>query len=98
MAVHEGETGNNPIFGRVAPLALLPAMATLFPRENVILILGSSIADKLFTSYSHTHFPLSASGLRVETSRTTDKKISEVYFVVSPRKILTENLNRQVTD
>ena len=72
------------------------AAVTLFLRAETMIILGSSIAAKLFTCYSHTHFTLSASGLRLEISWTTDKEISEVYFVGRAKKILTVILNRQV--
>ncbi len=43
----------------------------------------------LFTSYSHAAFSLPASGLRLETVKTSDKKKPEVYFQSSSRKILT---------
>ncbi len=76
---------------------ILAARATLH-WAGVILILGSSIAAKLFTCYSHAHFSLSASGLRLETGPRTDKEISEVYFAARPKKILTQNLNRQVSN
>ena len=69
---------------------------TLFLGAGVILILGSSIAAKVFTSYSHPLFSLSASGLRLETVSWSDKEISEVYFGARAKKILTQNLNRQV--
>ena len=88
---------DDPALNLAASLASLPVPAGLFSRESVILILGSSIAGKLFTCYSHTHFPLSASGLRLEISRTTDKEISEVYFAGRAKKILTQKLNRQVS-
>ena len=68
----------------------------LFAWAGVIIILGSSIAAKLFTSYSHPLSSLSASGLRLEMAKTTDKKISEVYFCARSKKFLTQNLNRQV--
>lgn len=70
--------------------------ATLFLRAGVILILGSSIAAKLFTDYSHPLFSLSASGLRLETAERSDKEISEVYFARASKKFLTQSLNRQV--
>jgi len=70
---------------------------TRFLGAGVILILGSSIAAKVFTCYSHPLISLSASGLRVEMMRRTDKEISEVYFAALPKKILTLKLNRQVT-
>ena len=34
---------------------------------------------------------LSASGLRLETGETPDKEISEVYFTMRAKKILTKN-------
>ena len=58
-----------------------------------MVILDSSVAAKLFTLYSHPFRPLAASGLRLETGETTDKEISEVYFVIAPKKILTKILN-----
>jgi hypothetical protein len=70
---------------------------TLLVAAGVILILDSSIAAKLFTVYSHPLFPLSASGLRLETGERSDKEISEVYFARASKKILTQSLNRQVS-
>ncbi len=58
-----------------------------------MVILDSSIAAKLFTLYSHPLCSLPASGLRLETGETTDKEISEVYFAITPKKILTKILN-----
>ena len=37
-----------------------------------------------------------ASGLRLEILAQTDKKKSELYFVVRVKKILTENVNRRL--
>ena len=71
---------------------------TLFLGAGVILILGSSIAAKVFTSYSHPLSCLSASGLRLETAERSDKEISEVYLRSCAKKILTQNLNRQVLE
>jgi hypothetical protein len=39
---------------------------------------------------------LPASGLRLETPQSTDKKNSEVYFLSASKKILTQNLNWHV--
>jgi hypothetical protein len=71
--------------------------AALFLGAGVMIILGSSIAAKVFTCYSHPLSSLPASGLRLETVIGTDKKISEVYFASSSKKILTRKLNRQFT-
>lgn len=39
---------------------------------------------------------LSASGLRLEMVKSSDKEISEVYLRVRTKIILTQNLNRRV--
>ena len=53
-------------------------------------------AVSLFTCCSHPLVSLPASGLRLETLQRCDKEISEVYFAHTSKKILTQNLNRQV--
>ncbi|MGZ4984565.1 MAG: hypothetical protein ACXV8A_00605 [Chthoniobacterales bacterium] len=74
---------------RESQFFVLPAKAC--EAAGVIIILGFSIAGNLFTCCSHPLGFLAASGLRLETGESTNKKISEVYFSSRLKKILTEN-------
>lgn len=93
---YEGKTPH-----RVFAIEFVPLDDSLRPGSlplgaGVVILVGLSIACKVFTSYSHPRGLLSASGLRLETRLRSDKKISELYFAAIFKKILTLNLNRQV--
>jgi len=49
---------------------------------------------ELFSSYSHGCPSRPASGLRLEIAPNLDKEKSELYFLASVKKFLTEKRNR----
>jgi hypothetical protein len=94
---YEGKTERARFAAAQCAVTATRSDAIVFPWAGVLVILGSSIAAKLSTSYSHPLFSLPASGLRLEMARSSDKLISEVYFLSTPKKFLTLKLNRQVS-
>jgi hypothetical protein len=95
-AKYEGEIRFAGLSWRGSFSARSLGSGTFFSSAGILIVLGSQVAAKLFTCYSHPLSSLAASGLRLETWRTCDKRISEVYFPFPSKKFLTENLNRQV--
>ena len=94
MTVHEGKRANAACVDELDSTRFTWAAVTRFLRAETMIILGSSIAAKLFTCYSHPLQSLPASGLRLEMVQISDKKKREVYFASPAKKILTLKLNR----
>ena len=72
---YEGKTVKRSERDGVNRLRALPSSRNFSGWAGAFVILVSPIAAKLFTSCSHPLCSLPASGLRLETGETSDKKI-----------------------